>query len=328
LRDPATSSERQRLIDGMARIDTSTEDVAIRHFQGTGNMPDLEKDPAGAWAVVTWCLDHQVVDQFLLAAQAYGKPRRHANLHHLAGERVELEFKREHITPEHVEFFIAVLPRCPQIKAIELPIPATSAQASRLAKALELNSGLKRLELHMSEAAPADSTTVWKLFSHYNARASALSELRIDMKDKPAGDTDWMRALCEALSTHLRTESARLTLPWRDGHLKLLAQAILASPCLSSLILGGDVPNFGMQDFLPALENPACQLTSLSFPDSSFDQAVVEMVIKAVERNRSLTQLDLGETPLTPGQREQIATALWNNKNIAAWESLGGVAWV
>ncbi|NKI96772.1 hypothetical protein FHT26_004735 [Rhizobacter sp. SG703] len=205
---------------------------------------------------------------------------------------------------------------------MELPVPQTKAQACRLANAVAGNSRLNSLRLHVARAVPVDSTVLSWLFSHDKARAGALSDLQIHIEDQPTGDTDWVRALCDALSTNLQTSSAHLALPWRDGYLKLLGQAICKSPCLSSLTLGGNLPEIGMLELLHALTSPACQLQSLSFPDSSFSLALVDAAIKAIEHSTSLIQLDLGDTPLTPDQRDRIATVLSNNRNIAAWEFL------
>lgn len=206
--------------------------------------------------------------------------------------------------------------------AMELPIPETKAQACRLANAVAGNSSLNNLRLHVAKAVPVDSTVLWWLFSHDEARASALSDLQIHIEDQPTGDTDWVRALCDALSTNLKTSSAHLTLPWWDGDMKLLGQAICKSPWLSSLTLGGNLPNIGMLEFLHALESRTCQLQSLSFPGSSFSNTLVEAAIRAARRNSSLTKLDLGDTPLTPDQCDRIRTALWGYRNAETWNAL------
>jgi hypothetical protein len=284
---PSAEARLQELIDGMRHIDTSQEAPWIRRFQADAIMPNPEAEENEAKNVLLWCARNGFGDQFLMAAMAY------------RGD-VELQFARQDVIPQNLRFLIAALSRCPDIKGLPIPIPPTGEHANSLATALALNRGLNWLELHALETAPPDSTAMFRLFSHPTARAGTLSELRIHVKDEPAGDTEWMPALCDALTTRLKTESARLTLPWTRYRLKLLFDAIAG----------------------------ACPLKSLSFPDCSFDEYMVDAVVTALGDNRSLTQLDLGDTPLTPGQRDKIATALWNNKNIAAWESLGGVAWV
>jgi hypothetical protein len=286
-------------------------------------MPDPETNPANAQFKLCGYADKGLREKFLRGAEAYSAPDR-PGVNRFHGKGIELEFEREHVTPENLDFFIDVLPDCPQITGIELPIPATSGQAERLAKALARNSGLKWLQLYVSGKAPPDSTVLHWLFSHQAARANALSELRIDIEDGPAGDTDWMRPLCHALSTHLQAESAQLTVPWTDGRLKLLGDTICTSR-LSSLTLGGSLTGFGTLHLLDALKNSGGQLASLSFPDSHFDKAAVDAVITAIGYISSLTELKLGKTLLTSDQAKSVTTTLEHNKkNIESWHFLSG----
>jgi hypothetical protein len=162
---------------------------------GFSAMPDPETHPADAQLKLCGYADKGQHEKFLRGAEAYSASDR-PGVNRFHGKGIELEFEREHVTPENLDFFIDVLPDCPQITGIELPIPATSGQAERLANALARNSGLDWLQLHGSEKAPPDSTVLHWLFSHQAARAKALSEVRIDIRDGPAGDTDWMRPLC------------------------------------------------------------------------------------------------------------------------------------
>ena len=132
--------------------------------------------------------------------------------------------------------------------------------------------------------------------------------------------------MCHALSTHLQAESAQLALPWDDRALELLGGAIRTSRCLSSLTLGGNVTGSGTLLMLRALKNSGGLLESLSVPGSSFDKSLADQVIKAVGYIQSLTRLDLGNTPLTPDQRESITTMLERNrKNIERWRFLCGL---
>ena len=312
----------QEVIAGMAHVDTSQEDLCVRNFQSRVIVPDPRTNADKAQLVLRWCVNNGLGEQFREALKTYDAlaPRREG------GDWLEsVDLTIGGVAPEKLPFFIAVLPHCPQIKDIDLPLPATSGGAKRLAEALSRNSGLKRLQLHVSEKAPPDSTVLHWLFSHHTARANALSEVRIDIKDKPAGDTDWMPPLCHALSTHLQAESAQLTLPWDDRALKLLGSAVSTSRCLSSLTLGGNVTGSGTLLMLGALKNSGGQLKSLSFPDSSFDKERVDEVIEALGYIQSLTQLDLGNTLLTADQKKSITTMLERNaKNIERWQLLGG----
>ncbi|WP_457336200.1 hypothetical protein [Rhizobacter sp. P5_C2] len=283
----------QEVIAGMAHVDTSQEDLCVRNFQSRVIVPDPRTNADKAQLVLRWCVNNGLGEQFREALKTYGAlaPRREG------GDWLEsVDLTIGGIAPEKLPFFIAVLPHCPQIKGIDLPIPATSEQAAALADALARNSGLNRLELHASETAPLDSTALFQLFSHPAKRAGTLKEFRIHVKDEPAGDTDWVQALCEAIATRLQTESAQLTLPWTSTRLTALFDAIAG----------------------------ACPLKSLSFPGCSFDEDMVDAVITTLGHNQSLTQLDLGDTPRTAGQRDKIDTVLWNNRNTVAWEYLSG----
>jgi hypothetical protein len=86
------------------------------------------------------------------------------------------------------------------------------------------------------------------------------------------------------------------------------------------LTLGGLIADSAtLQDLLAdALQNPACKLTSLSFPGATFDAAFVDDVIMAIRANESLISLDLGNTPLSPAQGEAIASLLQRNREVGA----------
>jgi hypothetical protein len=318
--NPAAAAQAQRLIAGMAAFDTSQEEACVRDFQRDATMPNPAVNPAEAQLVLCWCADHDLFDPFRLVAKTYDACVQPTGVNRFRGEGVELEFEREHITPENLEFFLRVLPHCPQIKGIELPIPSTPEQAQRLAEALARSNGLDRLELCASDAAPPDSGTLVRLFSHATPRTKALSGLSIHLTHEPGSNEAWMPALRDALSTHLMAESVWLTLPWSADRLRLLGDAIRANRSLSSLTLGGAIEGSAtLKDLLAdALRNPACKLTSLSFPRAAFDAAFVDEVILAIRANDSLVSLDLGTTPLSPAQGEAIATLLQRNREAGA----------
>lgn len=321
---PAAEAWLQRLIAGMAHVDTSEEEACVGRFQSDAIIPDPRTNADDAQLVLRWCAENGLGDQFRAVAKTYGAPAHGPEVDSLL-ESVDLTF--DGIAPQYLDFFIATLTRCPQLKGIDLPIPATREQAKRLAEALACNSCLKRLQLHVSEKAPPDSTVLQGLFSHHTARVDPLSEVRIDIKDEPAGDTDWMMALRDALSTHLKAESAHLTLPWTNGRLKLLGDAIRTSPCLSSLTLGGNLTGFGALQLLNALKNSGGQLESLSFL-GSFDEALIDTMIATVGYIPSLTRVYLGNTP-TPEQKKSLTTMLERHwKNIERWRYLTGSEWV
>jgi hypothetical protein len=318
--NPAAAAQTQRLIDGMAAVDTSLEEQCVRDFQRSATMPNPAVEAAGAQLVLCWCADNGLFDPFRLAAKAYDACAHEPEVNRFRGEGVELEFELEHITPENLEFFIRVLPHCPQIKGIELPIQSTPGQAERLADALAHNQGLNRLELYASDEAPPDSGTLDQLFSHPTRRVKALSELIISLTHEPDGNAAWMPALCNALSTHLHAKSVWLTLPsWSAERLRLLGDAIRANPSLSSLTLCGPIADSAMlKDVLAdALRNQACKLTTLSLPDATFDAECVNEVIMAIRANGSLVSLDLGDTPLSIPQREAIDGLLQRNREAA-----------
>ena len=318
--NPAAAAETERLIAGMAAFDTSQEEACVRDFQRDATIPNPAVDAADAQLVLCWCADHDLFDPFRLVAKTYDACVQPTDVNRFRGEGIELEFERGHITPENLGFFIRVLPHCPQIKGIELPIPSTPEQARRLAEALAHSNGLDRLELYASDAHPPDSGTLVRLFSHATPRTKALSGLSIRLTHEPGGNEAWMPALRDALSTHLKAESAWLTLPWSAERLRLLGDAIRSNPSLSSLTLGGPIADSAtLQDLLAdALQNPACKLTSLSFPGATFDAAFVDEVIMAIRANESLISLDLGNTPLSPAQGEAIASLLQRNREVGA----------
>lgn len=235
--NPAAESLRLRLIAGMTHLDTSQEDGCVQQFQSSLTMPNPRRYPADALLVLFWCADHGLGDQFQQAALTYGACMHPPDVNRFAGAGIDLEL--EDITRQQLDFFIATLPRCPQIKGIELPIPETPEQAGRLADALARNTGLHWLQLSAPDTTPLDSAALVRLFSHPTARAPALHEVRIHVEDEPAGDAPWMPALCDALSSHLSTGSARLSLPWSDEGAGQLRAALLASPGLGSLSVDG-----------------------------------------------------------------------------------------
>lgn len=327
--NPAAAAQTQRLIEGMAALDTSLEEECVRHFQSSATMPNPAVEAADAQLVLCWCADNGLFDQFQLAAKVYDACVHDPEVNRFRDEGVELEFELEHITPDNLEFFIRVLSHCPQIKGIELPIPSTPEQAGRLADALAHNTGLDRLALYASEAAPPDSGALVRLFSHATPRIKALSELSIHLRQEPGGNAAWMPALSDALSTHLKAESVWLTWPcWSTERLRWWGDTIRANPLLSSLTLRGPIVDSAtMKDVLTdALQNPACKLTSLSFPDATFDAEFVDQLIMAIRANNALISLDLGDTPLSAPQGEAIAALLLRNREVAKRASMANLA--
>jgi len=319
--DPAGKAELRSLLEGMAGIDTSHEDACVRKFQAEGVMPDpaTRDGAAEAQLILHWCTDHGLVDPFLTAARAYGAQAQPLGVSRYHGQGVDLEF--ENIAAQECPFFIGVLPRCPQITGIELPIPSDPAQAGELAQALGDNIGLNSLTLYVHENAPLEAGALARLFSHPTARARPLVDLEIIVKTAPADINagDWTRRLCNSLSRHLMAKAACLTLPWSDELLGWLMEASRDSPHLSSLDLRGDLRGCAkLQELVvDALQRPDCKLTSLSFTNAAFNRELAAAVIEAVEKNTSLTHLHLGETDLTTEAFKRVTVALERNKALA-----------
>jgi hypothetical protein len=319
--DPAGKVALRSLLEGMAGIDTSHEDACVRKFQAEGVMPDpaTRDGAAEAQLILHWCTDHGLVDPFLTAARAYGAQAQPLGVSRYHGQGVDLEF--ENIAAQECPFFIGVLPRCPEITGIELPIPSDPAQAGELAQALGDNIGLNSLTLYVHENAPLEAGALARLFSHPTARARPLADLDIIVKaataDIDAGD--WTRRLCNSLSRHLMAKAACLTLPWSDELLGWLMEASRESSCLSSLDLRGNLQGCAMLQELvvDALQRPDCKLTSLSFTNATFDRELAAALIEAVEKNTSLTHLHLGETDLTTEAFKRVTVALERNKALA-----------
>jgi hypothetical protein len=321
--DPAGKAELQRVLEGMAGIDTSREDACVRTFQAEGIMPNPARfeGAADAQFILYWCADHELVDPFLTAAKAYDAQAHPPGTSRYRGHGIDLEF--ENIAPKKLHFFIDVLPGCPEITSIELPIPSSPAQAGKLAQALGDNIGLNSLTLYVHEKAPLKAGALARLFSHPTARDKPLAELEIIVKAAPADtdtDTDdWRRRLCGSLSKHLMAEAVWLTLPWSDELLGWLMQASRESPCLSSLDLSGNFQDCTtLQDLVvDALQRPDCKLTSLSLTGATFEQESADAVIEAVEKNTSLRHLHLGETELTAEASKRMTAALERNRALA-----------
>lgn len=319
--DPAGKAELQRVLEGMAGIDTSREDACVRTFQAEGIMPNpaTREGAADAECILYWCAGRELVDPFLMAAKAYDAQAHPPGTSHYRGQGVDLELEK--IAPKKLPFFIAVLPGCPEITSIELPIPSDPAQADDLARALGDNIGLNSLTLYVHEKAPLEADALARLFSHPTARARPLAELEIIVTAMPANINagDWTRRLCDSLSRHLMAKAVCLTLPWSDELLGWLMEASLESPCLSSLDLRGSLQGCAKLRNLvvDALQSPACKLTSLSFTNAAFDEKLADAVIGAVEKNTSLLHLYLGETELTTEAFQRLTAALERNQALA-----------
>ncbi|KQU81541.1 hypothetical protein ASE08_15360 [Rhizobacter sp. Root16D2] len=305
----------------MAHIDTSHEDPCVQTFQAQGVMPDpaTRAGAADAQLVLHWCADHGLDDLFLMGAKAFNAQAQPPGVSRYRGQGIDLEF--EDIAAEERPFFIGVLPGCPEITGIELPIPSDPEQAAELAQALGDNIGLNSLKLHVDENAPPEAGALVRLFSHPTARARPLAELEIIVTAAPA-DLDageWKRRLCSSLSTHLMANAACLTLPWCDELLGWLMEASQESPCLSSLELRGNLQGCTQLRKLvvDALQHPDCKLRSLSFANAAFNQALADALIGAVETNTSLLQLHLGDTELTNEAFGRLTAALQRNQALA-----------